>query len=205
MSNFSIKNHKLLRDGKEVEFVQSPNGGDPLNPTYLIIHYTAGTTASGAINWFRNPEAKASAHLVVERDGSVTQMMPFNQVAWHAGKSALNGIVGFNRHSIGIEIVNAGKLQRNGSGKWVNWAGNVIGDDDVIIARHKNETSETGWHAYTESQINTAVDIGVALRKKFSFLDILGHEDIAPTRKVDPGPAFPLLSVQSKILGRDDS
>ncbi|MCY1315316.1 N-acetylmuramoyl-L-alanine amidase [compost metagenome] len=205
MTTFSIKNHRLLRDDKEVEFVQSPNGGDPLNPTYLIIHYTAGTTASGAINWFKNPEAKASAHLVVDRDGSVAQMMPFHKVAWHAGKSALNGIVGFNRHSIGIEIVNAGKLQRNGSGKWVNWAGNVIDDDDVIIARHKNETSETGWHAYTERQINTVVDIGVALRQKFNFLDVLGHEDIAPTRKVDPGPAFPLLSVQSKILGRDDS
>ncbi|MCY1307558.1 N-acetylmuramoyl-L-alanine amidase [compost metagenome] len=142
---------------------------------------------------------------MVDRDGSVAQMMPFHKVAWHAGKSALNGIVGFNRHSIGIEIVNAGKLQRNGSGKWVNWAGNVIDDDDVIIARHKNETSETGWHAYTERQINTVVDIGVALRQKFNFLDVLGHEDIAPTRKVDPGPAFPLLSVQSKILGRDDS
>lgn len=204
MSNFSIKNHRLQIDAKDVPFVQSPNGGEALNPTYLIMHYTAGTSADGAINWFRNPDAKASAHLVLDRDGSVTQMMPFNKVAWHAGKSALNGIVGLNRHSIGIEIVNAGKLHKNAAGKWVNWAGNVIKDDEVIVARHKNETGEAGWHVYTERQITAAIDIGVALREVYGFIDVLGHDDIAPGRKVDPGPAFPMISVQSKILGREN-
>lgn len=202
--SYSIKNHRLLLEGADVPFVQSPNGGAPLVATYLVLHYTAGTTAAGAINWFKNPAAQASAHLVLERDGSVTQMMPFNKVAWHAGKSSWNGLEGFNRHSIGIEIVNAGKLHKNGAGKWVNWANNVIKDADVIVAKHKNETTEAGWQMYTEQQIEAVVSIGLALRTKYKFLDVLGHDDIAPNRKVDPGPAFPMISVASKILGRSD-
>lgn len=205
MPQFTISNHKLQSDGKDIAFEQSPNGGAALVPTYLIIHYTAGTTAKGAIDWFKNPAAEASAHLVLDRDGSVTQMMSFNKVAWHAGKSSWQGLIGFNRHSIGIEVVNAGKLHRNGAGKWVNWAGNVIKDQDVIIAKHKNETAEAGWHAYTDVQLERVVEIGIALRQKYKLIDVLGHDDIAPVRKIDPGPAFPMISVQSKIMGRTDA
>ncbi|MGL4438255.1 MAG: N-acetylmuramoyl-L-alanine amidase, partial [Bosea sp. (in: a-proteobacteria)] len=159
MTNFSVNNHRLREDGVDVSFVLSPNGGAALTPTYLIMHYTAGMTAAGAINWFKNPEAEASAHLVIDRDGKITQMMPFNKVAWHAGISSWQGLTGFNRHSIGIEIVNAGKLNRNGAGKWVNWAGNVVADKDVIVAKHKNENSDAGWHAYTDVQIERVVDL----------------------------------------------
>lgn len=201
---YIIKNHRLFKDGIEVSFIASPNGGAPLAASYLIIHYTAGTTAAGAINWFKNPAAEASAHLVLDRDGSITQMMPFNKVAWHAGKSSWNGLEGFNRHSIGIEVVNAGKLHKNGVGQWVNWANNVIKNEDVIVARHKNESNEAGWQMYTEAQVDAVVAIGVALRKQYGFVDVLGHDDISPRRKVDPGPAFPMISVASKILGRAD-
>lgn len=203
MSSFDVVNHRLFHGDTEVDFVQSPNGGDVLNPSYLIIHYTAGTNAAGAVHWFKDPKAKASAHLVLDRDGTLAQMMPFNKVAWHAGKSSFNGLVGLNRHSIGIELVNAGKLHRNGTGKWVNWAGNVIADDEVIIAKHKNEQTESGWHAYSEKQISIVVDLGILLRETYNLDDVLGHDDIAPDRKVDPGPAFPMLSVQSKIMGRN--
>lgn len=199
---FTVYRHRLHENGNPVTFIQSPHGGGQIKPIFLVIHYTAGTTAAGAVNWFQAPAAKASAHLVVDRDGSVTQMMAFNRIAWHAGKSSWQGLDSLNGYAIGIEIANAGKLTRRADGSWVNWAGNRIADHEVVIARHKNETTETGWHTYTPEQLEAVVAIGSALQETYRFNDVLGHEDISPGRKVDPGPAFPMGSVQSKIIGR---
>ncbi|PWC90910.1 N-acetylmuramyl-L-alanine amidase [Azospirillum sp. TSH100] len=199
---FSIKTHRLHQDGTPVELVATPNMGGTVRPLYLILHFTAGTSGNGAISWLANPDAKASAHLVVDRDGSVTQMVPFNRIAWHAGKSRWNDLEGMNAYSIGIEIVNAGKLKKSESGTWTSWSGQKIEADDVIVATHKHESSPAGWHRYTSEQIAAVVAIGAALNTQYGFLDVLGHDDIAPDRKVDPGPAFPMVSVQSKILGR---
>lgn len=166
------------------------------------MHYTAGAKADGAISWFRNPEANASAHLVIDRDGAITQMVDFNRVAWHAGKSAYSGLEGINGYSIGIEIANAGKLSKGGDGKWRNWADNAVADSEVVVATHKNEAHEAGWHRFTSQQIQASIEVGIALRDKYKLIEVLGHDDIAPKRKVDPGPAFPMLSVASKIMGR---
>lgn len=197
-----VKRHLLYDENAQVVFKRTPNGGGSLKPLYLIIHYTAGTTAAGAIGWFEKPEAKASAHLVIDRNGDITQMMEFNKKTWHAGKSEWADLAGLNSYSIGIELVNAGKLTQTASGRWKSWSGTELPDDEVLVATHKNETQPAGWHAFTERQIETAVEVGIALNSTYGFLDVLGHEDISPRRKVDPGPAFPLLSVQSKIMGR---
>ena len=122
---FSIQNHSLLNAGAAVPFTATPNQGGVVRPLYLIMHYTAGTSASGAISWLANPEAKASAHLVVDTNGAVTQMVRFNRVAWHAGRSNWGDLEGMNQFSIGIELVNAGKLRRV-AGKWLNWAGRAF-------------------------------------------------------------------------------
>jgi len=200
---FSVSNNRLLKDGAPAAFVASPNRGGTLQPLYLIIHYTAGLRASGAISWFQNPEAKASAHLVIDRDGTVTQMVDFNRVAWHAGKSSWNGLDGLNQYAIGIELANAGKLTKGADGKWRNWADNVVPDTEVIVATHKHETQPAGWHRYTQNQIEVVVEIGLVLRARYKLIDVLGHEDVSPKRKVDTGPAFPMLSVAGKIMGRD--
>ncbi|MBB2970480.1 N-acetylmuramoyl-L-alanine amidase [Mesorhizobium sp. RMAD-H1] len=202
---YSVKKHLLTRDKDPVAFVQTPNGGASLRPLYLIIHYTAGTAASSAINWFRNKQSSASAHLVIGPDGDVTQMMPFNKLCWHAGKSRWNDLVGMNAYSVGIEIVNAGKLRKSEAGTWLAWSGEAIAASDVLMATHKHETNPAGWHIFTEAQIAAVVDAGLALQTEYHFLDVLGHDDIAPGRKVDPGPAFPMISVRSRILGRQDN
>lgn len=110
-----ILNHLLFdAQGKQVSFKATPNKGVRYIPQYLVIHYTAATTAESAISWFMMPIAQASAHLLIGRDGTITQFAPFNVVAWHAGTSIWNGIVGLNKHSIGIELVNAGRLAKAG-------------------------------------------------------------------------------------------
>lgn len=199
-----IKNHFLhLDSGKQANFVQTGNFGKVIQPIYLIIHYTAGTTATGAIDWFKNPVSQASAHFVVDFNGEITQMVPTNRRAWHAGKSMWGELSDLNTYSIGIEIVNAGRLERRQDGKWLTWSKKIIQDSEVTIATHKNESAPTGWHEYTEQQIASTISIGLAVSSKYGIVDVLGHDDIAPTRKKDPGPLFPLSSVRSKILGRE--
>ena len=141
---YDVQSHRLRQAGKPVPFQESPNKGGAVRPLYLIMHYTAGTSADGAIKWLADARAKASAHLVVDRSGSVTQLVPFNRIAWHAGKSRWNELDGMNAFSLGIEIVNAGKLRRNERGQWVNWASTIIPDEEVTVATHKNESSATG-------------------------------------------------------------
>ncbi len=108
-----INNHRLIADdGTPVRYVETPNKGGLMTPEYLIMHYTAGSSAEGSVSWMCNPAAKAAAHLVIGRDGSLTQLAPFNRITWHAGKSEWEGRSGLNGFSIGIELDNAGKLER---------------------------------------------------------------------------------------------
>ena len=72
---FSIEDDQLVWAG--VSFIETPNKGGDLAPRYLAFHYTAGRSAASSINWLMNPESKASAHLVLARDGTITQLAPF--------------------------------------------------------------------------------------------------------------------------------
>ncbi len=192
-------------NNKQVEFKLTPNKGGKYTPLYLVMHYTAATEAKGSISWLLNKDAKASAHLIIDRDGSIIQLAPFTTITWHAGVSEWNGLVGLNKYSIGIELVNGGRVVRSGN----NWIcpvdKKVVQDTDVIMARHKNETAEGGWHTYTEVQLQTSIEVAALLVKTYNLKDVLGHEDIAPHRKSDPGPAFPMGSFRSKAMGRKEN
>jgi N-acetylmuramoyl-L-alanine amidase len=179
----------------------TPNKGGLLEPLYLIFHYTSGRSAQESIDWLCNPEAKASAHLVVARDGSITQLVSFNTVAWHAGVSQWGGHIGLNKCSIGIEMDNAGRLTKVGD-TYRAWFQSEYKAEDVVLATHKLEHVPAYWHAYTAEQIKTAQDLALLLAKTYGLKDILGHDDIAPGRKSDPGPAFPLANIRSKVVGR---
>ncbi|MFQ5652148.1 MAG: N-acetylmuramoyl-L-alanine amidase [bacterium] len=191
---------KVVNDKLQgVEFVKSDNVGGALDPDTLVIHYTAGRDAKSAVRTLTSPNVKASAHLVVGRDGSVTQLVPFNVVAWHAGKSAYGGRTGFNQYSIGIEIDNAGLLSRQGD-TYTAWFGRVYQQKEVLRAVHRNETLPQYWHRYTEEQITLVEEICDLLINAYNIKMILGHEEISPGRKIDPGPAFPLDKLRQKLL-----
>jgi N-acetylmuramoyl-L-alanine amidase len=204
-----ITDHLLFDDeGQPVPFQRSPNRGEIFKPRYLIIHYTAGRSAESSADWLCQPRARASAHVVIGKDGKIIQLVPFNVVAWHAGKSRWTAgateLVGMNRYALGIELDNPGKLVRQGRKWWSLSLGASFDDAEVIEATHKNEGQPAGWFAYPQPQLDAALEVASLMFATYGLEDVLGHDDVAPTRKVDPGPAFPMESFRTKLLGRAD-
>lgn len=207
---FSIKSHLLLGDGAAVPFVESPYVGGPFaaTPKIIVMHFTYGGTASSSAHWFRSPDNPgSSAHIIVERDGSVIQCVPFNVVAWHAGKSKLQVgdslLEGLNQYSIGIEMANWGYLQRTPAG-WQSYTQQKIADP--VLAAHPygnpdGSTGPIGWESYPEVQVRAATAIARALVSAYAINMIVGHEDISRGRKWDPGPAFDLKRLRGAVFG----
>lgn len=127
----------------------------------LVLHYTGMQTGEAAIARLRDPEAKVSAHYVVEEDGRIYRLVPEERRAWHAGKSFWKGETDINGASIGIEIVNPGH--------------------------------EFGYRAFPEAQIEAVIALVGDIRGRWTIENarIVGHSDVAPARKEDPGELFP--------------
>jgi N-acetylmuramoyl-L-alanine amidase len=211
-----ISGHRLQDDnGTPYPFVQSPNGGDPLRPRWLVMHYTAdgGNTA---VEWFQNRASKASAHLVISREGKITQMMPFDRVANHAGKSVWKGVSGLNRHAIGIEMVNYGKLFRHPARGWMRfweqddgsyrWIGPAVPESELMLDGQREVGGlrlDHAWHRYTDAQVAAAFDAARALVHAYGLEDVVGHEEISPGRKTDPGPAFGIAKFRERVMRRE--
>lgn len=199
-----IRQHRLIDDaGSPVEFQRSPNQSGAISPEYLVIHFTKGASASSSVSWLVNPDARASAHLVIGRDGGITQLVAFNRKAWHAGRSRWAGRSGLNSCSIGIELDNRGDLVGAPGGWRTSW-GRSVPDDEVVELAHSFDGQVRGWHVYSEEQLMTTARVGVALVRHYGLKEVLGHDDIAPGRKLDPGPAFPMASYRSAVLGRGE-
>jgi len=197
-----LARHRLLDLGSTAyEWRSSPNHGGRLEPEYLVMHYTAGGSLQESVDWLAQSASKASAHIVIGRDGRVVQQVPFDTVAWHAGASSWEGRLGLNRWSIGIELDNAGRLVPHGR-KWRSWFGGSFNTSDVLEATHKHESAPAGWHLYTPVQIAVALELASFLVEQYHLRDVIGHEDISPGRKSDPGPAFPMDSFRARIFGR---
>ena len=195
----NIKDHLL----EGVRFEKTSNHSGEIKPEYLVIHYTVVTTAVATVQAFKNPAVQASAHLVLDVDGTFIQMVPFNRKAWHAGKSTWGGRSGCNDFTIGIEVVNPGPLIQRGSG-YVD-VNNRAWHGEVVKARHKNgRASWDYWAAYDPRQLDALREVGPTIVTAYGLRDVVGHDDIAPGRKTDPGPAFPLASIRACLLGRNE-
>lgn len=204
---YKVRNHRLASGASNVPFVRSPNIGGQFAPRFLVIHYTASGSGADIPGYFAKSSARVSAHLVVSRNGAITQCVPFNVVGWHAGESrwtdrAGNNYVGLNQHAIGIEIENWGPLRRTGSG-WVSWTEAVVDPSKVIEAAHKSGGPVRGWETYTEAQVEATLEAARAICDAYGIDEIIGHDDISPGRKSDPGPAWNMNSFKAKVFGRD--
>ena len=196
-----ISNHRL--SAEQATHVDSPNRGEAFavgDLDTVIIHYTAGASVTEAVDILCNPgPSPVSAHLVVGREGDLTQLLPFNVIGWHAGLSSWGGREGFNRCSIGIEIVNAGQLERRGD-RFASWKGEEFGPEEVVEAVHRHQTRRSFWHRFTAAQVGAVEELCCLLVREYGLVHILGHEEVAPERKIDPGPAYPLELLRSRSL-----
>lgn len=154
------------------DFIPSPNfSARKEKITAVVIHYTASLNIQGTLSWFLNKSSQVSAHYVIGRDGRVVQMVKDEDVAWHAGKSSLEGKSGVNAFSIGIELV---------------------------------ATFDSG---FTEPQMHALEQLvlEIVLRYDISLARVVGHADIAPGRKTDPGPLFDWARVRSYLQEAKDA
>lgn len=169
---------------------------------FVIIHFTGSPKGiQGDIEWAKNPNSKVSFHLLVDKNGTVIQCANFREITWHAGVSQWKSTnnknriyKNLNKYSIGIEIDNVGQLfYRNG--KFFN-AWNKEYDGNLI---YHNKSDNTYWEAYTQKQLDTVFKLSLLLANTYSCVDILGHNDISPGRKIDPGPAFPMNILRNEL------
>ena len=140
----------------------SPNFDERDRPiTMLVLHYTGMKDAASAIARLSDPAAKVSAHYLVSEDGQVLRMVDEDKRAWHAGRSFWRGLQDVNSASIGIEIVNPGH--------------------------------EFGYRPFPEPQIEALIPLvaGIVERHRITRGNVVGHSDVAPARRQDPGELFP--------------
>jgi N-acetylmuramoyl-L-alanine amidase len=172
----------------------------------LVIHFTSGMSAQSSIDFWKSAEAKgACAHVIIDRDGTIFQCRPFDRTAGHAGVSewfdAAREIkrAGCNAFSIGIELANAGDSV-SGSVENPLAFGKHPCPAGAIMARHKNGGPLTLWEKFPEPQLKACFELSKALVDRYHLDDVRGHDDIAPQRKNDPGPAFPMPELRA-LLG----
>lgn len=185
--------------GPMTDYDDSPNHGGKFGaePEIIVMHYTAGATMGDAVQTLTdgNRRNRVSAHFVVGRDGAIVQLVPVDTIAWHAGRSQWGDISGLNAYSIGIEMVNAGELDYSR----MAWWGDYIGDADTVSLQHRHNGWPSYWHTYPDVQVQRVEALCRALQRRYSITIILGHDDIAPGRKVDPGPAFDMDDLRARL------
>ena len=142
------------------------------NIKFVIIHYTGMQSEVESIKRLKNPLYKVSCHYLINRKGEAIQMVRDNHVAWHAGKSKWKKYVNLNNISLGIELVNKGH--------------------------------EFGYQNFSSKQINSLIKLCKKIKKKYVIKkeNFLGHSDIAPLRKNDPGKKFPWMKLSLHNLGK---
>jgi len=197
-----INNFRLFQDDDTpIPFPPSPNIGGTLAPDMLIIHFTVGANEAGAIAWMTNPASQVSSHLLVGKEGAITQLVPFNRIAYHAGTSAWKGRTALNRYAIGIELDNPGQLKCVSS-QWTASFKQVYPDEGVLVAKHKFGATTYGWPKFPDVQLESATALAALLLQTYKLTEIVGHDDVAPRRKWDPGPAFPMDDFRAEVFRR---
>ena len=128
---------------------------------FIILHYTGMKTEKEALNRLTNIQSKVASHYLITRNGKIINLVPDLYIAWHAGISSWKNLNSLNKNSIGIEITNPGH--------------------------------HFGYKKFSKKQINSLIKLIKFLIKKYKInkRNILGHSDIAPDRKKDPGEKFP--------------
>ena len=138
---------------------------------FLIFHYTGMKKENQAITRLTDPKSKVSSHYLIKNNGEILTLVPDLYVAWHAGVSSWKNYKSINKYSIGVEISNPGH--------------------------------EYSYKKFSKKQIKSILKLSIYLKKKYKIKSnfILGHSEIAPDRKKDPGEKFPWKYLSKNKIG----
>ena len=159
----------------KINAIYSPNFGQRKRSSksikLLVIHYTGMQSERESIMRLCNPKYKVSSHFVINQNGKIYRLVQDDQTAWHAGKSCWGKYKNLNKNSIGIELVNKGH--------------------------------EFDYTNFKKKQLSSLIKICKILIKKYKIKkrNIVGHSDISPLRKIDPGEKFPWKELADKKIG----
>ena len=157
----------------DIASAPSPNHDDRKGQAVdiLLLHYTGMKSGAEALARLRDPTAEVSAHYLIEEDGSAFQLVPEARRAWHAGRSYWAGARDINARSVGIELVNPGH--------------------------------EFGYRPFPEAQMQKLIALchGILARHAIPAARVIGHSDVAPDRKQDPGELFDWQRLAAEGIG----
>lgn len=197
-----------IKDGivSEAKPISGLGTGSVMSPKFIVIHYTAGSSLSGAVSTLK---AKGlSYNILIDKDGSVHQARRLDRTSGHAGRSnwkadgSLTNSSSLNVNGIGVSLVNLGLHDYFLQGRW--WYGydrkKKTGIPPSVLDAEANKKSSIyapnrhqHWAPYTSEQIDACRNLIDAILKEYdSINEIVGHDDIAIDDKFDPGPDFPL-------------
>lgn len=192
-----ISNHKI----EGAKAITTLGTGSPIRPTRLVIHYTAGSTLSGAVSTLK--KRRLSYNVLIDTDGSIHQARGLNRRSSHAGRSnwkegsGLKNTSSLNASSIGISLVNLGMHDYFKGGYW--WygrdrdgrlSGPKVKDEDANkLASKYAPRDDKHWAPYTDKQKTACHQLIAALVREYQDIsEIVGHDDVAINAKFDPGP-----------------
>lgn len=192
-----------------VRFVAARCSGGAIQPEIIILHDTAGRLAKGSsVAWFTDKKCQTSAHIVIETDGTIVQMVPFDRKAFHAGESHWCGRHFCNSFAIGIEIVNPGALDDNGRAWFHKDDKGRPREPGFPLAQLQRLASPNHggtpyyWMPYTPAQIEAVKRVCRAIVEHYPAVnDVTTHWAVSPGRKVDCTPLMPLAEVRDFALG----
>lgn len=159
-------------------------------PKGAVVHYTAGGPGLGALSSARD---NGFTYFLIDEDGDVHQGFPLSDWGSHAGKSSYPGIGDHvSEKLVGIEVACAGLVKPDGSGNFLTWWGDTITQDQVRLVPTKRDNQTPGaYQVFNEAQEAALIDLLLWLKLNnpdvFSFDFVLGHDEVSPGRKEDPG------------------
>jgi N-acetyl-anhydromuramyl-L-alanine amidase AmpD len=198
LSSLSIFSNLIIKKDLSSNFDQRIILNNQLvKPEYIILHYTANCNEKSVLQWFKNYLYPVSAHYVIAPNGDITMTVDPKNRAWHAGESYWKGCEEMNAYSIGIEIINPGSTDQQ----------TAPCKEDQKVWSQKDcylvSGSKNCWYPFTKEQIKSVITLCKQLMKEYKIPaeNVLGHSDIAPGRKIDPGPLFPWSFLAQQGIG----
>lgn len=193
----------ILECGGISNYLPTKNAGPSIEPQLIVLHSTLTRSLKRTVETLLDSSTGASVHFLIDRDGAVVQLVPANRAASHAGRDSRWGeFKGLNRYSVSIDFINLGQLNKDGQETFKDYTGAVVSADDVQAIDGPFET--TYWQRFTGPQLAIAQALAGELAKHYKIQAIVGHCNVLPERKTDPGPAFPIEVFGNTVLGKSE-